>query len=79
MRRGANTIVKLNNIQTIFRLSLVVVPKIIMDVIGELLRPLTFLREYSTAWLADMHSMFIIPLFSIALIIVLLMAYRRGS
>ncbi len=76
--RGANTIAKLNRIQTDFGFPLVVVPKIIMDIFGELLRPLTFLKEYYLLGYADFHSIFIIPLFSIALITLLVMAYRRG-
>ncbi len=76
--KGANTIAKLNRIQTDFGFPLVVVPKIIMDIFGELLRPLTFLGEYYILGYADIHSIFIIPLFSIALITLLVKAYRRG-
>jgi hypothetical protein len=76
--RGANTIAKLNKIQTDFGFPLVLVPKIIMDIFGELLRPLTFLGEYYLLGYADIHSIFIIPLFSIALITLLVKAYRRG-
>jgi hypothetical protein len=50
-----------------------------MNLLGELLRPLTFLREYSDLGFGDVHSLFIIPLFSIALCILLVMAYRRGK
>jgi hypothetical protein len=77
--RGANTIAKLNTIQTDFGFPLVVVPKIIMDVFGELLRPVTFVKEYYLLGWADIHSIFIIPLFSISLIALLVMAYRRGK
>lgn len=77
--KGANTIVKLNNIQASFGFPLVLVPKIIMDLMGELLRPATFLREFGLLGIGDMHSMFIIPLFSIAMIIVLVIAYRQGK
>jgi hypothetical protein len=76
--RGANTIAKLNYLQTHFGFPLVVVPKMILDVFGELLRPLTFLREYDIFVTGDIHSVFIIPLFSISLITLLVMAYRRG-
>jgi hypothetical protein len=76
--RGANTIAKLNKIQTDFGFPLVLVPKIIMDIFGELLRPFTFLGEYYMLGYADVHSIFIIPLFSIALITLLVKAYRRG-
>lgn len=76
--KGANTIAKLNRIQTDFGFPLVVVPKIIMDIFGELLRPLTFLGEYYVLGYADIHSIFIIPLFSIALVTLLVKAYRRG-
>jgi len=77
---GANTIAKLNHIQASFGFPLVVVPKIIMDLFGELLRPLTLAREYSysTLNIGDIHSGVIIPLFSIGLIILLVIAYRRG-
>jgi hypothetical protein len=77
--KGANTIVKLNNIQASFGFPLVVVPKIIMDIFGELLRPLTFLGEFGTLGFGDIHSMIIMPLFSIALITVLVVAYRKGK
>jgi hypothetical protein len=76
--KGANTIAKLNTVQSDFGFPLVVVPKMILDVFGELLRPLTFLGEYSLLGYADIHSIFIIPLFSISLITLLVMAYRRG-
>jgi hypothetical protein len=76
--RGANTIAKLNRIQSNFGFPLVVVPKMIMDVFGELLRPFTFLGEYYMLGYADIHSIFIIPLFSIALASLLYMAYKRG-
>jgi hypothetical protein len=76
--RGANTIVKLNALQASFGFPLVMVPKIIMDLSGELIRPATFLGEFGTLGWGDLHSMFIIPLFSIALITLLLISYRRG-
>jgi hypothetical protein len=76
--RGANTIAKLNYLQAHFGFPLVVVPKIIMDVSGELLRPVTFVTFYAGRGTGDIHSVFIIPLFSIALITLLVMAYRRG-
>jgi hypothetical protein len=76
---GANTIAKLNYIQTSFGFPLVVAPKIIMNLFGELLRPLTLAKEYSysTLNIGDIHSGVIIPLFSIVLIIALIVAYRR--
>jgi hypothetical protein len=74
---GANTIAKLNALQTNFGFPLVVVPKIIMDLFGELLRPLTFVKGYAERGTGDIHSMFIIPLFSIAFISLLWVAYRR--
>jgi hypothetical protein len=76
--RGANTIAKLNYVQTNFGFPLVLIPKIIMDIFGELLRPMTFVGEYAILGTGDIHSVFIIPLFSIALITLLVMAYRRG-
>ena len=77
--KGANTIVKLNNIQANFGFPLVLVPKVILDLGGELLRPKTFLGLFDTLGIGDIHSMFIIPLFSIALISLLFVAYRRGK
>ncbi len=76
---GANTIVKLNEIQASFGFPIVLLPKIAMDIFGELLRPITFLKEFGTLGTGDIHSMFIIPLFSIALVTVLVIAYRRGK
>jgi hypothetical protein len=76
--KGANTIVKLNALQASFGFPIVMVPKIIMDLSGELIRPATFLGEFGTLGWGDLHSMFIIPLFSIALITLLLIAYRNG-
>jgi hypothetical protein len=74
-----NTIVKLVKIQDNFGFPLVLGPKILMNLLGELLRPLTFVREYSALGFGDIHSLFIIPLFSIALCTLLVMAYRRGK
>ena len=50
-----------------------------MNLFGELLRPLTFVREYSLLGWGDIHSIFIIPLFSISLCTLLVIAYRRGK
>jgi hypothetical protein len=77
--RGANTIVKLNAIQASFGFPLVLAPKLIMDLMGELLRPFTFLQEFALLGFADIHSLVIIPLFSIAMVTVLVIAYRRGK
>jgi hypothetical protein len=77
--KGANTIVKLNDIQANFGFPIVLVPKLIMDVFGELLRPLTFLSEFGRFGIGDLHSMFIIPMFSIALIAVLAISYYKGK
>jgi hypothetical protein len=77
--KGANTIVKLNAIQANFGFPLVLAPKILMDLMGELLRPWTFLAEFGYLGWGDIHSMIIIPLFSIALITLLVIAYRRGK
>lgn len=77
--KGANTIVKLNAIQAHFGFPLVLAPKVLMDLMGELLRPWTFLAEFGYLGWGDIHSMFIIPLFSIALITLLVIAYRQGK
>jgi hypothetical protein len=74
-----NTILKLVKIQEDFGFPLVLMPKILMNLFGELLRPLTFIREYSALGFGDLHSIFIIPLFSIGLCTLLVMAYRRGK
>lgn len=74
-----NTIAKLVKIQENFGFPLVLAPKILMNLLGELLRPRTFVREYSLLGLGDIHSLFIIPLFSIALCALLVVAYRRGK
>jgi len=76
--KGANTIVKLNAIQANFGFPLVLAPKVLMDIMGELLRPLTFFGEFANLGTGDIHSMFIIPLFSISLIVLLIIAYRKG-
>jgi hypothetical protein len=77
--KGANTIVKLNYIQALGGFPIVLAPKILMDLTGELLRPKTFLSEFGTLGIGDIHSMFIIPLFSIALMVLLVVAYRKGK
>ncbi len=77
--KGANTIVKLNTIQANFGFPLVMAPKMLMDLTGELIRPGTFLREFGTLGWGDLHTMFIIPLFSIVMLIVLAIAYRQGK
>jgi hypothetical protein len=77
--KGANTIVKLNHIQALFGFPLVMVPKLIMDLTGELIRPGTYLREFGTLGAGDLHTMFIIPLFSIVMLVVMAIAYRRGK
>ncbi len=74
-----NTILKLVKIQADFGFPLVLIPKILMNLFGELLRPLTFIREYNALGFGDIHSIFIIPLFSIGLCTLLVMAYRRGK
>jgi hypothetical protein len=76
---GANTIVKLNHVQANFGFPIVMLPKILMDLSGELLRPATYISEFGTLGWGDIHSMFIIPLFSIALMTLLVVAYYKGK
>jgi hypothetical protein len=76
---GANTIAKLNNIQNHFGFPLVLVPKIIMDISGELIRPVTYFRWLGDQGFGDIHSWLIIPLFSMVLIPVLVISYRKGK
>lgn len=61
--RGGNTIAKLNNIQTHFGFPLVVVPKIIMDISGELIRPVTYFHYFANFGFGDIHTWLIVPLF----------------
>ena len=63
MQRDANTIAKLNNIQTHFGFPLVVVPKIIMDISGELIRPVTYFHWFANYGFGDIHSWLIVPAF----------------
>jgi len=77
--RNANTIAKLDKIQENFGFPLVLGPKILMNLLGELLRPWTFVREYAQLGWGDIHAIFIIPLFSIALCALLVIAYRQGK
>jgi hypothetical protein len=75
---GANTIAKLNFLQTHFGFPLVMVPKIIMDISGELLRPATYFGKFSILGFGDIHSWLIIPAFSLVLIPLLAIAYFKG-
>jgi hypothetical protein len=77
--RNANTIAKLDKIQENFGFPLVLGPKILMNLLGELLRPWTFVGEYAQLGWGDIHSIFIIPLFSIAMCTLLVIAYRQGK
>jgi hypothetical protein len=77
--KNANTIAKLDKIQENFGFPLVLAPKILMNLLGELLRPWTFVSEYYQLGWGDIHSIFIIPLFSIAMCTLLVIAYRQGK
>jgi hypothetical protein len=77
--KNANTIAKLDKIQENFGFPLVMGPKILMNLLGELLRPWTFVSEYYQLGWGDIHSIFIIPLFSIAMCTLLVIAYRQGK
>jgi hypothetical protein len=76
--RGANTIARFNAIQAHFGFPLVMVPKIIMDISGELLRPATYFAMFKDFGFGDIHSWFIVPAFSLVLIPVLAIAYFKG-
>jgi hypothetical protein len=76
--RGANTIAKFNAIQAHFGFPLVMVPKIIMDISGELLRPATYFAMFRDFGFGDIHSWFIVPAFSLVLIPLLAIAYFKG-
>jgi hypothetical protein len=75
---GGNTIAKLNFLQTHFGFPLVMIPKIILDISGELLKPVNYFSNFETAGFGDIHSWFIVPVFSLVLIPLLVIAYRRG-
>jgi hypothetical protein len=77
--KNAHTIAKLNNIQAHFGFPLVMVPKIIMDLSGQLITPVSLNQYLSYYGFTDIHSAVIIPLFSLVLIPVLVIAYRRGK
>jgi hypothetical protein len=76
---NANTIAKLNTIQTHFGFPLVLIPKLIMDITGQLITPLAYVRWVENYGIGDLHSWLIIPLFSIVLIPMMVIAYRRGK
>jgi hypothetical protein len=75
---GGNTIAKLNLLQTHFGFPLVMIPKIILDISGELLKPATYFGKFESGGYGDIHSWFIVPVFSLVLIPLLVIAYRRG-
>jgi hypothetical protein len=54
------------------------IPKIILDISGELLKPGTYFGKFETAGFGDIHSWFIVPVFSLVLIPLLVIGYRRG-
>jgi hypothetical protein len=76
--KDANTIAKLNAIQTHFGFPLVLAPKIILDLSGQLIRPVFFYHWLQTYGFSDIHTAIIIPLFSAVLIPVLVISYRKG-
>jgi hypothetical protein len=77
--KDANTIAKLNTIQTHFGFPLVLAPKIIMDVAGQMITPIAYIRWLAANGFTDIHSSLILPLFSIVLIPLIVIAYRRGK
>lgn len=76
---GANTIVKLNHLQASYGFPLVVLPKIAMTLLGELIRPTYYLGAFWDVGFEDLHSQFVLPLFSLALVSLLLAAKRQGK
>jgi hypothetical protein len=76
---GANTIVKLNHLQAAYGFPLVVLPKILMNLLGELLRPTYYLGPFWETGFMDLHSQIVLPLFSIALVSLLLLALAKGK
>ena len=76
---GANTIVKLNHLQAAYGFPLAMLPKILMNLLGELLRPTYYLGPFWEVGFMDLHSQIVLPLFSIALVSLLLLAFARGK
>jgi hypothetical protein len=76
---GANTIVKLNHLQAAYGFPLAVLPKIIMNLLGELMRPTYYLGPFWETGFMDLHSQIVLPLFSIALVSLLLLALAKGK
>lgn len=76
---GANTIVKLNHLQAAYGFPLVLLPKIAMNLLGELIRPTYYLGPFWENGFLDFHSQVILPLFSMALISLLLVATAKGK
>ena len=77
---GANTILKLNRLQASYGFPLVLLPKIAMTLLGELIRPNYYLGgQFWEDGFIDLHSQIILPLFSIALVSLLLLAIARGK
>jgi hypothetical protein len=78
--QGANTIVKLNHLQAAYGFPIVLLPKIAMTLLGELIRPTYYLGgQFWEDGFLDFHSQIILPLFSIALVSLLLLALARGK
>jgi hypothetical protein len=77
--QGANTIMKLDHVQESFGFPLVVIPKTILNVMGQLTKPTYYLSEFWENGFVDVHSQIILPFFSIALFVLLLVARRRGK
>jgi hypothetical protein len=77
--KDANTIAKLDAIQAHFGFPLVLAPKIIMDLSGQLIRPVILYHWLSDYGFSDIHSSLIIPLFSLVLIPALVISYRKGK
>jgi hypothetical protein len=76
--KDANTIAKLDAIQAHFGFPLVIAPKIILDLSGQLIRPVIFYHWLQDYGVTDIHSSLIIPFFSAVLIPVLVISYRKG-
>jgi hypothetical protein len=77
--KDANTIAKLNVIQAHFGFPLVLAPKIIMDLSGQLITPVALYHWLQSYGFSDIHSAIIIPLFSVVLIPVFVISYRKGK
>jgi hypothetical protein len=76
--QGANTVALLERVQENFGFPIVLLPKIILDILGQLTKPTYYLGPFWENGFVDIHSMILLPLFSLALVVVLVAARSKG-